>query len=173
MIGTIRALPLLAAVALAACGKGSGGNAMTNAAVPDGPMPAKSLPLPKVRGPTCAKPKLDLRVAKLDAARAAQFTTNFTVAFDKACTEGLLAAAPLVDSRSSDPSTLFVINAPEANVTSIYFNGEASPPMTILEAPFGPPPAVPSVEDIHEAIYCAMKGATQQEMDESGRCLVD
>jgi hypothetical protein len=32
---------------------------------------------------------------------------------------------------------------------------------------------VPSAVDIEEAIYCAVRGATEQEQQESGRCLVD
>ena len=32
---------------------------------------------------------------------------------------------------------------------------------------------VPSAADLHEAIYCAVKGATAKEEEESGRCLPD
>lgn len=164
----------VALLMLAACGNQGPGNAMTNAAESDGPMPAGAPPLPKPAAAACAKPKLDLRAARLDAARAARFTDNFTVAFDKACAQGLIAKGPLVDPQSGDPSTLFVMDAPEANIVSIYFNPESTPQkMTLLEAPFGRGPDVPSIEDIHEAIYCRLEGATKEEMETSGRCLPD
>lgn len=158
---------------LAACGNQASSNAMTNGAAPDGPMPPGTPPLasgPKVE---CTMPKLDLRAAKLDDRRAAAFTDNFKIAFDKACTEGLLAKEPLVDARSADPSTLLVMDAPEANVVSLYFNVESTPPMTFLEAPFGRGPDVPSADDIHEAFYCKLHGATEEEIEKSGRCLPD
>lgn len=158
---------------LAACSNQASSNAMTNAAVPDGPMPPGAPPLPPGKKVNCTMPKLDLRAAKLDDRRAAAFTDNFKVAFDRACTEGLLATEPLVDARSADPTTLFVMDAPEANVVSLYFNVESKPPMTFLEAPFGPGPDVPSADDIHEAFYCKLHGATEEEMEKSGRCLPD
>lgn len=163
----------VAILALAACSPAGDSNAMTNAQVPDGPMPAGAPLLPKSAASNCAVPKLDLRAARLDAARAAKFTTNFTVAFDRACREGLLANGPLVDPKSADPSALFVMDAPEANVVSLYFNVESNPPMTFLEAPFGPSPDVPSSDDIYEALYCKLHGATEEEMNTTGRCLVD
>ncbi len=163
------------ALTLAACGNQPAGNAMTNAAVPDGPMPAGAPPLPKVPPlPNCALPKLDFRAASnLGPTEQARFAENFRVAFYKACGEKLFADGPLIDADSADISTLFVLNAPEANVTSIYFSPSAAPPAMLIESPFGDPPQIPSVADLREAIYCVTTGATEKEMEEQGRCLPD
>jgi hypothetical protein len=161
--------------ALVACGSQPAGNAMTNAAVPDGPMPAGAPPLPKAApAQKCAMPKLDFSSAEnLGEKERARFTDNFRVALDKACSEGLLEGDPIVDERAYVRDTIFVLNAPEANVTSLYFGPSAAPPAMLLESPFGDPPQVPSVEDLHEAIYCWTKGATEEEQDTTGRCLPD
>lgn len=163
------------ALTLAACGNQPAGNAMTNAEAPDGPMPAGSPSLPKASlQQRCAMPKLDFSAAEtLGEKNRARFTENFRVALDKACTEGLLEGDPLVDQRAYVKNTIFVMNAPEANVTSLYFGPSAAPPAMLLESPFGDPPQVPSVEDLHEAIYCWTKGATEEEQETSGRCLPD
>ena len=168
-----RALALT--LTLAACGNQPPGNAMTNAEVPDGPMPAGAPPLPKAPPlPNCDLPKLDFRAASnLGPKEQSRFSENFRVAFYKACGEKLFADGPLIDESSIDKSTLFVMNAPEANVTSIYFGRHAAPPNTLIETPFGDPPQIPSIEDLHEAIYCVMEGATDKEMEEQGRCLPD
>ena len=84
-----------------------------------------------------------------------------------------MADEPLIDPDAYVKDTLFVMNAPEANVTSIYFGPSAAPPAMLLESPFRDPPQIPSVEDLHEAIYCLMVGATEKEMEEQGRCLPD
>ena len=166
---------LAIALTLAACGAEPAGNAMTNAKIADGPMPAGAPPLPKVPAQqNCAMPKLDFKAAEtLRDKDRARFTDNFRVALDKACTEGLLEGQPLVDERAYVKDTIFVMNAPEANVTSLYFGPSAAPPAMLLESPFGDPPQVPSVEDLHEAIYCWTKGATEEEQETSGRCLPD
>jgi hypothetical protein len=161
-------------LALVACGGEPTGNAMTNADVPDGPMPAGAPPLPQVAAQSCAMPKLDFRAAgNLTANDRSKFTGNFRVALDKACAEGLLEGDPIVDERAHVRDTIFVMNAPEANVTSLYFGPSAAPPAMLLESPFGDPPQIPSVEDLHEAIYCWTRGATEQEQETSGRCLPD
>ena len=162
-------------LALVACGSERAGNAMTNAQVPDGPMPAGAPPLPKAAAQlSCDMPKLDFRAAEtLTEKDRAKFAGNFRVALDKACTEGLLEGDPIVDERAYVKDTIFVMNAPEANVTSLYFGPSAAPPAMLLESPFGDPPQIPSVEDLHEAIYCWTKGATEEEQETSGRCLPD
>lgn len=171
----MKALAFALALAIVACGNQPAGTAMTNAAVPDGPTPAGSAPLPKVPAEQrCAMPKLDFRAAgALSGEDRARFTDNFRVALDKACTEGLLEGEPIVDQRAHVKDTIFVMNAPEANVTSLYFGPSAAPPAMLLESPFGEPPQVPSVEDLHEAIYCWARGATEEEQETSGRCLPD
>lgn len=153
---------LLAALILSGCG--------------DAPQaaPARQVEAVKpIATPSCTQPKLDFRASGLDAAAQALFSERFGAAVERACRDGLFAEGPLIDQRSVDRSTLFVMNAPEANVTSIYFGPSAAPPAMLLEAPFGLPPQIPSADDLHEAIYCAVRGATPQEEEESGRCLPD
>lgn len=163
------------ALTLAACGNQPAGNVTTNSAVSDGPMPAGAPPLPKVPPLTnCVLPKLDFRAAaNLGSKEQSRFSENFRVAFYKACGEKLFADGPLIDAESANKSTLFVLNAPEANVTSIYFSPSAAPPNTLIESPLGTPPQIPSVDDLHEAIYCAVRGATPEEEERDGRCLPD
>ena len=158
-----RSLPLF--LALAACGNQPAGNAAANAAAP---------PVEVPKPPHCAMPNLDFSAAEgLGEKDRAQFTDNFRAALDKACSEGLLEGDPVVDERAYVKNTIFVMNAPEANVTSLYFGPSAAPPAMLLESPFGEPPQVPSSEELHEAIYCWTKGATEEEQETSGRCLPD
>jgi len=89
---------------------------------------------------------------------------NFSKAYARACAEGLIKGQPL-------PPTLYLFNAPDANDASIYRSGKAM----LLEYPFvsGGKVNVPSVDDLHEAIFCAVQGASVKEQEETGRCLVD
>jgi hypothetical protein len=92
---------------------------------------------------------------------------NFGKAYAKACGEGLLDKKPLA-SRGK----LFLTNAPEANVASIYPYGRR----TLLEYWFitgDGKTNVPSVGELLEAIFCAVHGASAKEQEESGRCLPD
>ena len=92
-------------------------------------------------------------------------SANFARAHAKACANGLLKLRKL-------PSRLVLHNAPEANVASIYM----SKGRTILEYYFVTPDGrrhVPDAAELHEAIYCSVRGATPQEEEESGRCLPD
>ncbi len=103
---------------------------------------------------------------------------NFTAAYQKSCQNGLLRDATLIDAEASDTARLFLHNAPEANVTGIYLSRYAGPPGThlmVLESFFLTEGGtqVPSVEDLEEAIYCHVNGATPKEEEESGRCLPD
>ena len=92
---------------------------------------------------------------------------NFGKAYAKACSDGLLKAKPLVGAKSADRRHLFLVNAPAANVASIY----ESDKRTVLEYPFET--RIPSADELHEAIYCAVHGATTKADEESGRCLPD
>ena len=158
----------LTVLALASCGASPEGNAVTN----------KPSVNSEVLGPSsqknCDFPKLDFSAAaQLKEEDRVRFTENLRAAFDRACSEGLFDERPLVDPRSHDRSLLYVVNAPEANVTSIYFGPSAAPPAMLLESPFRSPPQIPSVEELHEGIYCEMRGATPEEQERDGRCLVD
>ena len=92
---------------------------------------------------------------------------NFGKAYAKACREGLLAAKPLVGTKSADRRHLFLVNAPDSNVASIY----ETETRTVLEYHFDTGP--PSADELYEAIYCAVHGATKKEEEEEGRCLPD
>ena len=101
-----------------------------------------------------------------------QTSANFAKAYAKACAEGLLKARPLIPVNGANAGKLFLVNAPEANVASIYpGNGRM-----VLEYWFvdrkGKAHA-PAVNELHEAIYCAVHGASAKEQEESGRCLPD
>jgi len=155
------------ALAVAACGAAPESNAVAGEASVRSGAATHS---PK----NCDFPMLDFRAAsELTDKEKASVAANLRTAFDRACGEGLFADRPLVDSRSFDRSLLYVMNAPEANVTSIYFGPSAAPPAMLLESPFRSPAQIPTVEELHEAIYCAMRGATPEEQERDGRCLVD
>ncbi|HEY5713662.1 MAG TPA: hypothetical protein VIT38_17330 [Allosphingosinicella sp.] len=107
---------------------------------------------------------------------------NFAAAYAQACRSGLLRGRQLIGAGPADPSRLFLLNAPQANVVSIYVRDDddgAGPPAAgslVLEYYFVTEDGaahVPSVEDLGEAIYCHVQGATPREEEESGRCLVD
>lgn len=110
-----------------------------------------------------------------------QTATNFQAAYSRACSEGLLSAKPLIDPRSADKRHIFLANAPDANVASIYFDQDAqlAPKEwnTVIEYSFysadGDAVTVPTAEELHEAIYCAVHGATPEEEQKDGRCLPD
>ena len=96
-------------------------------------------------------------------------------AFKRACGKGLLTEKPLIDPKATDQGKLFLINAPEANVASIYLSGVDGSRM-VLEYPFlttDGKTQVPSADELEEAIYCAVVGATPEEQESTGRCLVD
>ena len=83
------------------------------------------------------------RIEFAEAEKAA-FTDNFRVAVDKACAEGLSGTSRSVDRTPTRRTLLFVLNAPEANVTSIYFGPSAAPPaMLSWKRPFGDSAANP------------------------------
>jgi hypothetical protein len=71
-----------------------------------------------------------------------------------------------------------VINAPDSNVASFYRQAKdaANPDDMVLEFHFLTQDGavqVPSADDLGEAIYCAVHGASAKEEEESGRCLAD
>jgi hypothetical protein len=99
--------------------------------------------------------------------RFREISASFATAYDRACNEGLLKAKSLAPSRR-----LVLFNAPDANVASIY----TAKGRTILEYYFVTHDGkthVPSATELHEAIYCALHGASAKEQEESGRCLPD
>src|SRR5437867_1038584 len=74
-------------------------------------------------------------------------SANFAEAYAKACSEGLVKDKPLAPS-----GRLFLVNAPDANIGSIYSTGGR----TVFEYWFVTHDGrahVPSAGQIHEAIY--------------------
>jgi len=125
----------------------------------------------------CAPPALamagEAQSLKSDQMKEAQ--ANFATAFKSACGKGLLTGKPLVDPKATDQGKLFLVNAPEANVPSIYLSDVDGSRM-VLEYPFltiDGKSQVPSSDELEEAIYCAVVGATPEEQESTGRCLVD
>ena len=92
---------------------------------------------------------------------------NFEAAWRQSCARGLL--------RGVAWRQLFLRNAPDANVASLYPDPDARSRLT-LEYPFVTADGVahvPTADELAEAIYCHVRGATPQEQEESGRCLPD
>ena len=162
----IRGLPLLAAMALAACGQG---------ADPDnvGDVAANTV---EQAASQCTPPTLAMAdSAQLASALIDETKANFAAAFQAGCKKDLFKDKPLIDPRAADPGKLFLINAPEANVASIYVS-EVDGDRMVLEYPFlttDGKTQVPSAGELEEAIYCAAVGATPEEQESTGRCLVD
>ena len=93
-------------------------------------------------------------------------------AFKSACKYGLLKGSTIAKLQGVSSRRLYLSNAPDANVASLYDrNGRL-----VLEYPFvasNRTMNVPSAKEIQEAIYCAVHGASAKEQEESGRCLPD
>jgi hypothetical protein len=142
---------------------------------PEGNAPAVADVAEKASG-QCALPTLAMAdSAQLASTLLDETKGNFANAFQSACAKGLLKATPLIDPKASDQGHLFLVNAPEANVASIYLS-EVDGSRMVLEYPFlttDGKTQVPSPGELEEAIYCAVRGATAEEQESSGRCLVD
>jgi hypothetical protein len=122
--------------------------------------------------PTCTTPVISIDGG--DAAfgtnfavgspRLAQVKGNFAKAYASACSKGLL---------KTELPTIVLLNAPNANLASIYSDERQR---RVLEYPFVTEDGqtnIPPVEELEEAIYCAVHGASAKEQEESGRCLPD
>jgi hypothetical protein len=97
---------------------------------------------------------------------------NVRAAFKSACKYGLLKGATIPKLHGVSSRRLYLWNAPNANVASLYdLKGRL-----VLEYPFVAADRsmnVPSAKEIQEAIYCAVHGASAKEQEETGRCLPD
>lgn len=98
---------------------------------------------------------------------------NFAAAYAQACRSGVVRSEGL-------GGRLFLRNAPNANVAGLYRDGEEGAPAAsrrlVLEYPFVTDDGtahVPAAEELGEAIYCHVHGATPREQEETGRCLPD
>lgn len=121
-----------------------------------------------------------VEVTMLRQEMPAKFTTtlmrrtsaNFAEAYRKACTDGLMKKEALVTVKGANAKRIFLFNAPEANVASIYAHGGRM----LIEYPFVSADGkaqVPTADELHEAIFCTTQGASAKEQEESGRCLPD
>ena len=163
-----RGLIILLGIALVACGQDRQpeDNIVSTA-------PAKA---PAVAS-ECTAPTLamagDVGSLKSDQLNEAQ--ANFNSAYQASCAKKVLNDEPLIDRKATDQTHIFLVNAPEANVASIYLSDVDGSRM-VLEYPYLTTDGrtqVPSADELEEAIYCAVVGETPEEQESSGRCLVD
>ena len=136
-----------------------------------------SPPAPTVQKPACApQPAVETRALSRHKQAADQTLKNFGTAYRQACFKGLMRNRPLVKPGSVPPGRLFLRNAPDANVASIYNEGGEGerPGRMVLEYAFVAHDGavnVPSADELEEAIFCAVHGVTSEE--DEGRCLPD
>lgn len=164
----IRGLALIAGLALAACNQGAELESNSDSeAVTSAPAATTGCKAPTL---AMAGEAQSLKSEQLKEAQA-----NFDAAYSMSCAKKLFGGKPLIDSKASDQEKIFLINAPEANVASIYLS-EVDGSQMVLEYPFlttDGKSQVPTADELEEAIYCAVRGATPEEQEASGRCLVD
>jgi hypothetical protein len=163
-----RAPIFLAAVALVSCSQGdpSDGNSASTAAAA-APAAIEKCVVPNL---AMAGENQSLKSEQMKEAQA-----NFVTAYEKSCAKALLDDKPLIDPTATDQDHIFLVNAPEANVASIYLSDVDGSRM-VLEYPFlttDGKSQVPTADELEEAIYCAVRGATPEEQESTGRCLVD
>jgi hypothetical protein len=181
-----RAPIILAILLVTGCQGGAPGNeiAATNVAEVAQPTPAPA-PRPRsVQAPDCPPPpSLALsdsfgeyaRLFSTDSSPYRQTRTAFEAAYRKACASGILREKPLMTPGAARPDNLLLKNAPDANIASIYRDGDGGGPM-VLEYPFVTGHGevrIPGEEELGEAIYCSVHGSSEKEQEESGRCLPD
>ena len=135
---------------------------------------------PTVPKPACAPPPVVEAGGALGRHKDVADGTlrNFDTAYRQACFKGVLRGRPLIRPGSVPAGRLFLKNAPEANVASIYDEGSEGerPGRMVLEYPFiagNGAVRVPGARELEEAIICAVQGATAAEQEEEGRCLPD
>jgi hypothetical protein len=179
-------LPL--SLLLASCGQGGGtahnaahpivvANLATPAPSPPQPPQSSCAPAPAlVLAEDFADPR---HVFAAETAAFRRLEANFAAAYRGACERGLLRGRALIVA-GAERNRLRLKNAPDANIASIYLDGEeGAPPAarhTVLEFPFLTADGAahtPSATELDEAIFCAVHGASPQEEEESGRCLPD
>lgn len=157
---------LVLALALAGCGQGT--EAGNNAALANDPIEQASN--------HCTPPALSLPDGSpLQSSLLDQSKANLAKAIEHACAKGILKDKGLFDPKAAVRDKLFLVNAPEANIASIYLS-EIDGNRMVLEYPFltiDGKSQLPSADELEEAIYCAVVGATPEEQERTGRCLPD
>jgi hypothetical protein len=142
--------------------------------------PAQAAPPPSSVSfdPGCARPPV-IEVGRAFGGRkdaADLVRINFTTAYLRACFKGVLRGRALIRPGSVFPEKLFLKNASEANVASIYQEEkDGRPGRMVLEYPFFDRGVFrpPSADELEEAIVCAVRGASAAEQEVEGRCLPD
>ncbi len=166
--GLTRCLALIAGLALAACNQGAELESNSDSAA----VAATTATATACKAPTLAMAGEDQSL-KSEQQKEAQ--ANFDTAFEKSCAKKLLVDKSLIDPKAADQEHIFLVNAPEANVASIYLS-EVDGRRMVLEYPYlttDGKSQVPTADELEEAIYCAVRGATPEEQEATGRCLVD
>ena len=102
---------------------------------------------------------------------------NVRAAFKSACKYGLLRGSNIPKLNGVSTRRLFLENQPDANIAMLEADRRRDGSWRlVLGYPFVAADRsvnVPTPTEIQEAIYCAVRGATQQEQAQSGRCLPD
>ena len=180
---------LLLSLALTACGRS--GEPVPNAAAPaTAANVATAAPRPPVTPQATCAPAPTLVLSEdfadphhafaPDSAAFQRLQVDFASAYRGACEGGMLRGRALIAAGAADRDRLRLKNAPDANIASIYLDGEDDAPAArrhmVIEYPFltgDGATHTPSPTDLREAIFCAVQGASQGEEEESGRCLPD
>lgn len=102
------------------------------------------------------------------------FTANFAIAYERVCNEGLLGERGLQDRAGVTVERFYVYNVPDANDPYIgdYPEGERG---FHMEGPFFRENEIymPDADLLHYALECWLRPATEAEVNETGRCLLD
>lgn len=171
-------LALGLALAVAGCGQGAERQPEVSTAKAPSSVASPSAPLRVPSSAACAPAPGLVKAPDFtpSAADFAKLEANFAAAYGHACDEKWLAHDPLVPAGAPHPGQLTVINAPDANVASIYRGGDDGKGDILLEYHFAGSDgsqSLPTADDLQEAIYCAVHAASEAEQDDSGRCLAD
>jgi hypothetical protein len=158
----------LAALALTACGQ---------RAEPEGNSMATANAFEPAAASECTAPTLAMagEAGSLKSDQLKESQANFQSAYEASCAKDVLNDEPLIDPKATDQGHIFLVNAPEANVAAIYLSDVDGSRM-VLEYPFlttDGKSQVPTADELEEAIYCSVVGATPEEQESTGRCLVD
>jgi hypothetical protein len=177
----VRALALLVILGTAGCQEKAGG---PDNGAEQAPANASAEATPNdACGPV---PELRLAVEFEDVERRFQpgsvpfvrTADNFRAAFDRSCREGLFKSRKLVVPGPDQETALMLRNAPDANVASIYEDepDASDAGHTILEYAFvngSGAVAIPTADELAEAMFCHVQGPSPEEQTQSGRCLPD
>jgi hypothetical protein len=163
-----RGLIFLVSIALVACGQGRQPEDNSVSAAPAKAPAAAS---------ECTAPTLAMagEAGSLKSDQLKESQANFQSAYEASCAKDVLNDEPLIDPKATDQGHIFLVNAPEANVAAIYLSDVDGSRM-VLEYPFlttDGKSQVPTADELEEAIYCSVVGATPEEQESTGRCLVD